>query len=197
MVDIYQIKEKFLRLKGKKESIEERLDKTNHQIESNEKTLLRLEKAREIIQTVAQQTQKKLEFHISNLVTTALYAVIDDPPEFVVKIEIRRNQSECDLLFKKDGVFMKPIDSEAGGILDITSFALRTAYWSLKKNRNTLLLDEPFRNASYNYQSKVSAMVKMLSHKSKLQIIMVSHIPEAIEQADKVFDIRLLKANKY
>ena len=197
MVDIENIKRSFFQIKGKKESIEERINKINQSLILKEKRLSNISKAREVIQIVAQQTQQKLEFHISKLVTTALSAVLNNAPEFIVKISTRRNQSECDLLFQKEDSLMKPIDSSGGGVLDIASFALRIAYWSLRKNRYTLIFDEPFRNVSHNYQSKVSKMVKMLSEKLGIQVIMVSHIPEAIDCADKVIEVEMKYGKSY
>lgn len=152
------------------------------------------EKARAIIQEVARQTQQKLEYHFTKLVTTALKAVSPDFPEFAVQIEIRRNKPECDLLFKTgENTVDKPLDSSGGGPLDVASFALRIAYWSLRKNRSTLILDEPFRFLSPDLHEKAGDMLKMVSQKLGVQIIMVSHSETVNLEADKTFLVSKIK----
>jgi len=145
------------------------------------------EKARLIFQEVAKKTQSNLEFHISKLVTTAIRSVLPDDIEFVVRIETRRNKTECDLLFKEFGEEYKPLEGSGFGAVDIASFALRIAFWSLKKNRPTMILDEPIRNLSPDLQEKASDMLKMISTKLGLQIIMVSHQEDINIAADKTF----------
>jgi len=83
-------------------------------------------KARVIIQRVAQETQKNLEFHL-------------------------------------------------------------ITFWSLNKNRPSFALDEPFRNVSPDLQHKVSDMLRMVSEKLGVQIIMVSHQEDINISADKTF----------
>ena len=155
--------------------------------ESLEQTLSDAEKAREVIQIVAQKTLQNLEYHISNLVTVALSAVFPDPPEFVAKISIRRNQTEVDLLFKEYDQEQKPLDSAGYGAVDVASYALRISFWSLKKTRPVMILDEPFKFVSPDLQSKVSEMVRMISDKLGIQHIMVSHQEDININANKTF----------
>jgi len=142
--------------------------------------------ARSILQEAAKKTQQNLEFHISHLITLSLKAVFVDPPEFIMSFETRRNKTECDLFFKQDGELYDPIDDRGGGICDVTSFALRIAFWSIKKNRNTMILDEPFKNASPTLHEKISEMLNLISDRLNLQIIMVSHSNDINICADKV-----------
>lgn len=178
------------RLKGKKDLLQQSLKNTQEHIKDQEEFLEDLKQARVFAQTVSESTQKKLEFHISNLVSMALASVFSDPPEFKIRFEPGRGKLECHLLFVKNGKEYNPIDGEGGGPLDVASFALRTAIWSIKKTRNTLILDEPMKFVSRDLQSKTSEMIKMISEKLKIQIIMVSHIPEIIECADQVINVK-------
>ena len=148
------------------------------------------QKARIIVQTVAEQTQKKIEYHISNLVSMALASVFPEPYEFALRFVQRRNKTEADLLFMKDGNEGDPVDISGGGALDVASFALRVAIWSIKPTRNTLILDEPGKFISRDLQEKFSGMIKHLSTKLGIQFIIVSHVPEIQESADKVFEIK-------
>jgi len=147
---------------------------------------------RTLFQKSAQDTQQKLEFHIGNLVSTALAAVFDDPYEFQLEFVLKRGKTEADLWFVRNGEKMKPVDASGGGTVDVASFALRAAFWSLtKKTRPLFFLDEPFKHLSSGLQQKAADMLKMLSEKMGLQIVMVSHIEKLIENADRKFEISL------
>jgi len=187
MVDLKQIQDRHTELTATRnvhrKSLKEALGNQKTQkvrLKSSEKALI-------IVQEVAKETQKALEYRISNLVTTALSAVLPEPPEFVVRFEIRRNQTECDLLIKEGDFEQRPADGSSGGSIDIASFALRIARWSLNKNRPVFLLDEPFRNVSPDLQHKVSDMLKMISEKLGIQILMVSHAQNINVSANKTF----------
>ena len=143
---------------------------------AQKKTVLNtVEESRVVFQTVAQQTMARLEMQISSLVTMGLRAVFPDPPEFVARMVSRRNKTECDLLYLQDGEEVVPVESSGGGLLDVTSFALRAAYWSLKRTAPIFILDEPFKFVSPDLQPKVEAMLRLFCERLHVQIIMVSH----------------------
>ena len=146
-----------------------------------------MKKARIVIQTVAQETQQNLEYHISEPVTSAIRAVLPDEITFIARIMIRRGKTECDLLFEEFEEEYKPLKGSGYGAVNVACFAERICFWSLQKNRPTLILDEPFRDVSPDLQYKVSLMVKKLSKKIGMQVIMVSHAAEINLAADKTF----------
>jgi len=146
-----------------------------------------MKKARIVIQAVAQETQRNLEYHISEPVTAAIRAVLPDQINFIARIELRRGKTECDLLFEEFGEEYKPLKGSGYGAVNIACFAERICFWSLKKNRPTFILDEPFRDVSPDFQYKVSQMVKELSSRLGIQIIMISHAEDINIAADKTF----------
>ena len=155
-------------------------------------------KARVLIQEIAQDTQKELEFHISNLVTLALNIVFpDEEIKFVTRFVQRRNKTECDLLFEENGNEYKPLDGSGYGAVDVAAFALRLALWTLDPSSEVMILDEPFRDVSPDLQSKVGEMLKTLSDRIGIQIIMVSHAEDVNIQADKTFVIKKSKDYSY
>lgn len=147
-------------------------------------------KAREILRAAAQETQSSIEDNIGSIVSLALNAVFDEPYRFKVEFVRRRNKIECDLFLESGGERVRPFDSVGGGVLDVISFALRTAIVLMGGYRKVLILDEPMRFLSRNYQPKAAEMFAMISRKIKLQVIMATHIPELIETADVNFQIR-------
>jgi DNA repair ATPase RecN len=150
-----------------------------------------LEKVRSIFQIAAQVTQTQLSEKISNIVSSALEAVFPDPYKFKIEFVKRRNSTECDLLFEKNGNTRNPMDSCGFGAVDVASLALRIAYWKLNpNNRNTIILDEPVRNLSLDKQPLASMLLKSLSKIGKgIQFIIITHNIALSESADKIFHI--------
>ena len=150
-------------------------------------------KARSVIQHVAQKTQANLEYHISHLISLALASVWSEPYDFSVKFVQRRNKTECDLKFIRDGEECDPIEAAGGGACDVASFALQVAYLTMKRVRKTMILDEPFAFLhSPSLQRNCSEMVRTLCDKLKIQIIMVSDQDDITTYAHKHFKVRLL-----
>lgn len=186
---IKDLRNKHSQAVGAKKTLEKSLQSAEAELKRNEQLVLDCQKARAIVQAVAEETQSKIEFHISNLVSLALKSVFPDPYEFKLKFVLRRNRTEADLLFVKNNNEGNPIDIAGGGALDVASFALRCAVWSIKPNNNVLILDEPFHFLSRNLQNKCSQMIKMISKDLGIQFIIVSHVPEITESADKIFTV--------
>lgn len=154
-----------------------------------------LEKSITVVQIVGKATQEELEFFVGDLVTTAIQTV---KPKGGYRLELhfitRRNKTEVDIRLKKGKLVVPPQDFTGGGITDIVAFALRAAFWSLLKNkRNLLLLDEPFKNLGKNNHPRVTEMLLALSHKLKLQLIIVSHSEHLALHANKSYELKLDK----
>ena len=190
------VKEKLDSLKIRYDHIFQSLEDERNRKEGFEQRLEDALMARKLIQKASQSTQQILEDRISSLVTMALAAVFPDPYEFKIKFVERRNKTEADLIFIKNGVeYGDTLFSAGGGPNDIASFALRCSFWALKKLvdpgiRNIMILDEPFRYVSRDLQPKAGELVRKIASKLKFQIIMTTHIQELLECADKIFDIR-------
>jgi hypothetical protein len=145
--------------------------------------------ARSLIQLAAQITQEDLEFHVSNLVSSALYSVFPKPYDFITRFVKRRNTTECDMFFHRDGSEMEPEFASGGGPLDVGSFASRLSQLTLEEMTLLLLLDEPFKNLSRNLIHNVCEMLITLKKKLGVQFIIVTHIVDLIKAGDKVFSV--------
>lgn len=185
-------KAKLNRLKGEKERLEKQRDVLKERQEEVTKTIYNTDKALEIVKQVGLSTQYNLQVHISDLTTMALDTVFDG--EYVLKAEFveRRNKAECDLFLLDGDARIDPMSATGGGVVDVCSFALRVAAWTMQRPhyRNVMLLDEPFTHLSKALYPKAGDLLSQLSHDLGIQIIMVTHSPELIECADKVFTIQ-------
>lgn len=191
-----EFRRKLEQLKGRRDEIQSSLDEACNEYKIFSRRKINAEQAQLIIQEVARQTQSQLEYHISDVVSTALTAVFDDPYELKLEFVDRRGKTEADIFFVRDGQEIEPLSSAGGGAVDVASFALRIALWSLSKpkSRPTIILDEPFRFLSANLQPRAGEMMNMLSEKMGIQFIIVTHNKSIIESADKIFTVTKPKA---
>ena len=186
------IRYKVEQYKGRRAQVLHDLEDAQEKVKQYKRVIRQHEQAKTILREVGLKTQQQLQYHISGIVSLALDAVLqDDPYEFKVEFVQRRNKTECDLYFERDGNRVDPLMAAGGGAVDVASFALRIASWSMQRPRTraVIVMDEPFRFLSNNYQEKASAMLKDLSEKLGIQFIIVTHEDILTEYADKVFTV--------
>lgn len=188
-----EISERISRMTGARDVIRDRLQDNKKALKKAKQRAADIEEARAIIQLVAKQTQDQLCWSISEIVTLAQAAVFPDPYEFAVEFEMKRGRTAAKLVFKRGEAELDPMDASGGGPVDVAAFALRVAMWSIRnpRSRPTLVLDEPFKNVSKKHRDKAGEMLKEVSEKLGLQIIMVTHDPALVEAADRVFTVTM------
>lgn len=192
-MDIQKIKEMVSTCKG----IDFQLTKDIENYTQKEKQLNHdlklLEDAQIFLQKIAQETQEHLRFQIEDIVNLALETCFPGEYIFQIKFEISRGKTEAELVFldQKTKRQIDPMNASGGGVVDLTTFALRIACYALERGTdNVIILDEPFRFLSRDLQQRAGEILKTLSERMNLQIIMVSHIGEIIDVADKVFEVK-------
>ena len=190
--DFNEIEKKFNSLLEKRKLIEERLKELEKVKSDLNDKLLCLEESKVLVQNLVKNIQEKIGEYISHVVSLALDIVFPKVYQFKVKFLQRKNKIECDFILVRENEEISPLDS-GGGVVDIVSFALRTIFWSLSKYRPVLILDEPFRNVSTDLQFNCGEMLKTLSSELGLQILLISHSPDIISQADRVFEVSIKK----
>ena len=198
--EIQQLRNRLEQSKGAKAQLETSLLNLQTQLKEKGRSLRQHEQAKEIIRTVGQKTQEQLKFHISDITSLALEAVFPDPYSLEVSFVQRRNKTECDLYFVRDGNKVDPLTASGVGAVDVAAFALRIASWSMQvpHSRNVIILDEPFKHLKgVDANLRVLKMVRTLSEKLKIQIIMISDEridrEDTIANADKLFEVSIKK----
>jgi len=195
MSDIQLLRTKLERQKGSRDTVINSLATNQTELESARVSLHRHEEAREIIRKIGMETQNSLSFHINDIVSLALDSVFDNPYQFAVDFVNRRSKTECDLYFVRDGNRIDPLTASGVGAVDVASFALRIASWSMARPRtdNVIILDEPFRFLSENYQEQASLMLREISQKLGIQFIIVTHEVTLTTSADRIFEVSIHK----
>lgn len=156
-----------------------------------------LTEACELVNQIALLTQEETVSFIDDLVSLALKTVYGDHYSFHVNSVTKRDMPHYEFKIRKHDLELDPAEGSAGGMLDVIGFALRVVLWSLSADRSeVLILDEPFRNVRSPDGTALplcAEMVKTLSERLGVQILLVSHSPELAEQADRVFEVRQKK----
>ena len=190
-MNLKDIRSKLERLQGAKQLTEQQIADTETTITDLNRSLHFHEKAREIVREVGMKTQEQLQYSISDITSLALESIFEDPYELKVEFVQRRNKTECDLLFVRDGERVDPLTASGGGAVDVASFALRIASWSMQnpRTRSLIVLDEPLRFLSIDLQEKASMMIKELSEKLGIQFLIITHEETLATYADKEFRV--------
>ena len=140
-----------------------------------------VEEARAITQTIAEEMQRRAHDKIAKVVTRCLAAVFDDPYEFNIRFERKRNKTEAVLEFRRDGqVYDDPINEVGGGVLDVASLALRLACVMVSRppTRRAFVLDEPWSSIrGEGNRNRTRKLLETLSEEFGVQWIINTDIP--------------------
>lgn len=177
--------------KGERTAIKRQIKEYREEILNLTRDLRRHQDAFAIVKEVGIKTQQQLQFKISDIASVALEAVFTDPYELQVNFVERRNVSECDIVFVKNENEVDPLSAAGGGVVDIAAFALRIASYTMQtpQSRKVIIMDEPFRFVSIEYQEKASMMLKEISKRLGIQFIIVTHNEILTTFADKIFTV--------
>lgn len=194
-MNIKQIRNNLERSKGKLQQIQQTIEDKKQSIKQNESLLEKAEKARLIIQIVAQETQEQLEYRLNELVSLAMIAVFGkDAYSLNMQFQIKRGKTEAEPFFERNGKKRKPGYGTGFGPMDVASLVLRPTLWSLEdpKKRPIMIYDEPLRHLNDptgNLHKKAAEMIRELSSKLALQIIIVTQNDDLCEAGDRIFHI--------
>lgn len=198
MNDVKQLRKYVDRQWSKRSATQDRLSQKVDEEKELRRSIRRHDHALTIVKQVGLKTQQQLQFHISDMVSMSLAAVFSNPYEFEVEFVERRDKTECDLSFVRNGNKVDPITASGCGAVDVASFALRVVGWSMgnPRSRNTIILDEPLRYLSQDNQEKASQMIQDISKKLGIQFIIVTQDETLASYADKTFKVTQKRVKK-
>ena len=189
---IKQFRERLLQAQGQRKLLQSALAHKTALSQQEAANAAHCQAAQLILQESARLTQQHLQYRIGNLVTLAMESVFDDPYHLELLFENARGKTQASIQFMRNGEYVSPLDASGGGALDVACFGLQVSLWTLQnpKTRPVLFLDEPLKwLKGGGLPEKGAAMLQQISQKLGIQIIMVSHAPELISHADKVFQV--------
>ena len=145
---------------------------------------------------IALETQEQLKFHLTDIVNLCIATCFPDIV-FDIDFDVKNNRTIAELVYKSNGYTIDPMSSSGGGLVDLTSFALRIALFNIGHTDNVIIFDEPLKWLQpKELQIEAFKVMKELSDKMNIQFILVANSvgsENIIEIADKVFEVKLKK----
>ena len=178
--------------KAEKALLEKQLENKQDLLISKKIYYDNLLKARLLLTEASRLTQTRMKEKVESLVTMVLQGVYGVQYKFLVDFEIKRNKSECLLRVQKgSGEPFIPKDEQGGGLLDVIGFALRVVLWSIERPRKRafFMLDEPGKWTGNNI-NKFGEMIREVSEKLGIQILLVTHDENLILIANRNWKVR-------
>lgn len=143
----------------------------------------------------SEYTRTSVKAKIESIANMALKTVFPDK-EIIFKLIPNKNKRGLYYVpyVETNGVITPLDDSKGGGVLDIISICLRISYLRIFKGQleQVLILDEPFKNIDAIRREFAIKWLKTISSEMEIQFIIVTHIEQLMESADKkyVFELR-------
>lgn len=154
------------------------IEKENQRAKENQELLTHWEMTRSVVTQLAEEVQQTVHTRLAQVVSHALSSVFDEPYQFDITFERKRNRTEAVLSFVRDGETVDPMTASGGGVVDVASFALRLACLVLSQRRHLLFMDEPMKFVSADLRPRVATMIQEMSEKLGVQFVIVTHDPE-------------------
>ena len=182
MIDLSQEDEKVREISARLDHLKQTAEEEEDNLAKASRTFQRAQEAQEIVQLISQAVQEKVHRRISEVVSSCLSTVFEDPYEFKINFERKRGKTEADLRFMRRGLDLSPLNACGGGMIDVAAFALRVSCLMLHRPRlsKLVVIDEAFRFVSSQYRENVRSMLEGLTEDLGLQIVCVTHIEELI-----------------
>lgn len=196
MNNIIKYKEIIQKNKGKLESLNDRKNVINTNLDNLSIRQKSIEKAQTFIQIVARSTQEQLRYHLTDVVNLCIATCFQDTI-FDIDFNVKNNRTVAELNYKQNGYKVDPMEASGGGLVDLTAFALRISLWNIGRTDNVIIFDEPLKWLQpKELQLEAFKVMKMLSEKMGIQFILVANSvgsENILEIADKVFEVKQVK----
>lgn len=178
---ISEARDRIERLKRDLEHARRSYSQAHRAMRESKRQVKAAKEALEITEEVSRQIQERIHFKLASVVSKCLQ-VFDDPYEFKILFERKRNQTEARLVFDRDGLEIDPLGGAGGGVVDVAAFALRLAALSASRptRRKVVFMDESFKFVSKEYRPAIRELIETLAEDLGIQIILITHIPELV-----------------
>lgn len=182
-------------LQGEYKTLLNQQNDSDIKIEKYKKDEIVYTQAVELLSLVQKVTRDKIKDAFENIVTHALnYIFESDKYSFHLVFGRRGNLQELDFAVQTPEKTepLNPMDTDAGGVLNIISFALRVVLMEVANPRvnGFIISDESFSNLSEDHIERAGQFFKEINQKMRRQIIAISHQPKILDSADNLIEVK-------
>lgn len=179
---------------GKRQSLLETKSKAETSIEDLKRELEILGEVTEVLQHLVSLKREEVQTKIENLVTYGLRTIFEEDLTFKIDTGTRAKQTTMEFKVvhsvKGQQVETDILNAHGGGLIQVVALLLRIVVllFARPAPRRVLILDESLAHLSRDYLGNAGELLKQLSERLKIQVLMVTHSPEFIEYADRVYE---------
>jgi DNA repair exonuclease SbcCD ATPase subunit len=177
-----ELKQEYARLLGRKETLAESFESLDKQIENllDEKVLLT--QCLELLGKAASVSRAQIKEHIEKVVSYVLQQILERE-DYVFSLEFvrKRNQIEVYPLLNE----LPVLDGHGGGPSDLIAIVLRLTIKHQMQVSGPVLFDEPAKFLGGVHRPFFMAMLREFSQRTGTQMILISHVPEYLKEANR------------
>lgn len=176
-------------LLDKEEVISETAKDLQDQLKEQKEYLTFIKGAKEKYQVAVNELYEESVAALQDTLNMALkYIMYDKNYSAKLVLEDTRGTKSLSILLvdEDDGFEIDLKDGVGQGVRTIISFVLKS-YYLLNQNSKVLFLDEKYSALSVHYVPRFYEFIKQFCEENDFIIVMISHIDNQIEHADKVY----------
>lgn len=176
-------------LLDKEEVISEAAKDLQDQLKEQKEYLTFIKGAKEKYQVAVNELYEESVAALQDTLNMALkYIMYDKNYSAKLVLEDTRGTKSLSILLvdEDDGFEIDLKDGVGQGVRTIISFVLKS-YYLLNQNSKVLFLDEKYSALSVHYVPRFYEFIKQFCEENDFIIVMISHIDNQIEHADKVY----------
>ena len=184
-------------LDGKSELLNEQIVNASKEIDDLNSNKELYKKSVELLVLTQQANEENIKRGFETIVTQALHYILGQEHSFELEFNRRGNLQEMNfnIVTPNCKKALDPIETTAGGALDIVSLALRIALMELSRPKvgGFLIIDEGFKQLHPippKYLINASKFVQAINKRIGRQVIMITGRPELIENAQNVIELK-------
>lgn len=193
---VENLKEKLNREIGKREQLEKQVEEQQERVATLFSTLDVTQETVQLLTALADQRRDYMKSKVEDLVTFGISAVFGIPYQFFFEVDENRGLRSMTPKVSLNGEVMDIVNAHGGGLVVVIGFLLRVVTLALLGNKyKVMLLDETFSHVSEVYLEPLSMLIKTVTSRLGIQIILVSHQEILTAAADKVYEVRLVNGS--
>ena len=180
-----------MNLIAKEDLVQGNINIVNSELDTKKEYLAFIKGAKEKYQAAITELYEESILSLKNTLNIALkYVMFDKNYSVNLVLEDKRGTKSLSiLLVDEDNGFEVDLKDGVGqGVRTIISFVLKS-YYLLNQNSKVLFLDEKYSALSSHYVPRFYDFVEKFCEENDFIIVMISHIDNQIERADKIYYI--------
>jgi hypothetical protein len=144
----------------------------------------------EVFKMLGGETQESLLANLERFVSFGLQYVFGEGYKFVPSYDSSGKDVAVDFYVQTGDVCGRVADAKGGGVAEVVSMLIQVFFMRVLQDefQPVLILDTPMVNISKRYHGKVSALLRQLSDKLGMQIILITNTESFTEYADKAYE---------